>query len=170
MAKLAFLGLGLMGTPMATRLLEAGHHVTVWNRTAGKTARLADRGALAAETPDAAVAGADTVFTMLANPEALDQVVSGALGALQPGQVLIDMSTVGPREIQSIARRLPDHVTLVDAPVRGSVPEATAGRLAIYVGATTADFEAVRPLLTVLGTPHYVGGPGAGAATKWSST
>jgi 3-hydroxyisobutyrate dehydrogenase-like beta-hydroxyacid dehydrogenase len=166
MAKLAFLGLGLMGTPMATRLLEAGHHVTVWNRTAGKTARLVERGALAAETPAAAVAGADTVITMLANPEALDQVLSGALGAVQPGQVLIDMSTVGPREIRSIARRLPDHVTLVDAPVRGSVPEATAGRLAIYVGATAADFESVRPLLTVLGTPHHVGGPGAGAATK----
>jgi 3-hydroxyisobutyrate dehydrogenase-like beta-hydroxyacid dehydrogenase len=165
-AKLAFLGLGLMGTPMATRLLEAGHHVTVWNRTAGKTARLVDHGALAAETPDAAVAGADTVFTMLANPQALDQVLSGVLGALQPGQVLIDMSTVGPLEIQSVARRLPDHVTLVDAPVRGSVPEATAGRLAIYVGATSADFESVRPLLTVLGTPHHVGGPGAGAATK----
>jgi 3-hydroxyisobutyrate dehydrogenase-like beta-hydroxyacid dehydrogenase len=165
-AKLAFLGLGLMGTPMATRLLEAGHHVTVWNRTAGKTARLVERGALAAETPAAAVAGADIVITMLANPQALDQVLSGALGAVQPGQVLIDMSTVGPREIQSIARRLPDHVTLVDAPVRGSVPEATAGRLAIYVGATAADFDSVRPLLTVLGTPHHVGGPGAGAATK----
>lgn len=167
MAKLAFLGLGLMGTPMATRLLEAGHDVTVWNRTAARTAALVDLGAWAADTPAAAVAGADVVFTMLANPAALDQVLGGELlDALRPGQVLVDMSTVGPAEIRSLARRLPNQVTLVDSPVRGSVPEATAGRLIIYVGATETDFEKVRPLLTVLGTPHHVGGPGAGAETK----
>lgn len=164
--KLAFLGLGLMGTPMATRLLDAGHDVTVWDRTAARTVPLVDRGARTASTPAEAVTGADTVFTMLANPEALDQVVGDTLGALRPGQVLIDMSTVGPAEIRSLARRLPSHVTLVDSPVRGSVPEATEGRLIIYVGATEADFEKVRPLLTVLGTPHHVGGPGAGAGTK----
>lgn len=166
MAKLAFLGLGLMGTPMATRLLDAGHDVTVWDRTAARTVPLVDRGARAADTPAGAVTGADTVFTMLANPQALDQVLGDALGALRPGQVLIDMSTVGPAEIRSLAKRLPNHVTLVDSPVRGSVPEATEGRLIIYVGATDADFEKVRPLLTVLGTPHHVGGPGAGAETK----
>jgi 3-hydroxyisobutyrate dehydrogenase-like beta-hydroxyacid dehydrogenase len=169
MAKLAFLGLGLMGAPMATRLLQAGHDVTVWNRTAAKTLPLVDRGAWTADTPAAAVAGADAVFTMLANPRALDQVLSGddgLLGALRPGQWLIDMSTVGPLVIGSVARRMPSNVTLIDAPVRGSVPEATAGRLAIYVGATAADFEMVRPLLAVLGTTHHVGGPGAGAATK----
>jgi len=166
-AKLAFLGLGLMGTPMATRLLEADHDVTVWNRTAARTAPLVGSGARAADSPAEAVAGADTVFTMLANPEALDQVLSDELlGTLRPGQLLVDMSTVGPVEIRSLARRLPSQVTLVDSPVRGSVPEATDGRLIIYVGATAADFEKVRPLLTVLGTPHHVGGPGAGAATK----
>jgi len=166
MAKLAFLGLGLMGTPMATRLLDAGHDVTVWDRTTARTVPLVDRGARTASTPAEAVTGVDTVFTMLANPEALDQVLGDALGALRPGQVLIDMSTVGPAEIRSIARRLPSHVTLVDSPVRGSVPEATEGRLIIYVGATEADFEKVQPLLAVLGTPHHVGGPGTGAETK----
>jgi 3-hydroxyisobutyrate dehydrogenase-like beta-hydroxyacid dehydrogenase len=166
MAKLAFLGLGLMGTPMATRLLDAGHDVTVWDRTAARTVPLVDRGARTAGTPAEAVTGVDTVFTMLTNPEALDQVLGDALGALCPGQVLIDMSTVGPAEIRSLAKRLPSDVTLVDSPVRGSVPEATEGRLIIYVGATDADFEKVRPLLTVLGTPHHVGGPGAGAETK----
>lgn len=166
MAKLAFLGLGLMGTPMASRLLDAGHDVTVWDRTAARTVPLVDRGAQAADSPAEAVTGADTVFTMLTNSEALDQVLGDALGALRPGQVLIDMSTVGPAEIRSLARRVPSHVTLVDSPVRGSVPEATEGRLIIYVGATDADFEKVRPLLTVLGTPHHVGGPGAGAETK----
>jgi 3-hydroxyisobutyrate dehydrogenase-like beta-hydroxyacid dehydrogenase len=166
-AKLAFLGLGLMGTPMATRLLEAGHDVAVWNRTAARTAPLVGRGARAADSPAGAVAGTDTVFTMLANAEALDQVLSDELlGTLRPGQVLVDMSTVGPVEVCSLARRLPSQVTLVDSPVRGSVPEATEGGLIIYVGATTAAYEKVRPLLTVLGTPHHVGGPGAGAATK----
>jgi 3-hydroxyisobutyrate dehydrogenase-like beta-hydroxyacid dehydrogenase len=169
MAKLAFLGLGQMGTPMATRLLEAGHDLTVWNRTSAKTRPLVDRGASAAASPAEAVAGADAAITMVATPQALEQVLfgdDGLAGVLQAGQWLIDMSTVGPEAIGSIATRLPSHVTLVDAPVRGSVPEATAGRLAIYVGATQAAFEHVQPILAALGTPHHVGGPGAGAATK----
>jgi len=169
MAKLAFLGLGQMGTPIATRLLEAGHDLTVWNRTSAKTKPLVDRGASAAASPAEAVAGVDAAITMVATPQALEQVVfadDGLLGALRPGQWLIDMSTVGPEAILSVARRLPSQVTLVDAPVRGSVPEATAGRLAIYVGATQAGFEHVQPILVTLGTPHHVGGPGSGAATK----
>jgi 3-hydroxyisobutyrate dehydrogenase-like beta-hydroxyacid dehydrogenase len=169
MAKLAFLGLGLMGTPMATRLLEAGHDLTVWNRTSAKTRPLVDQGASAASSPAEAVAGADAAITMVATPQALEQVLfddDGVLGALSPGQWLIDMSTVGPEMIGSVARRLPSHVTLIDAPVRGSIPEATAGRLAIYVGASQGAFEHVQPLLAPLGTVHHVGGPGAGAATK----
>jgi 3-hydroxyisobutyrate dehydrogenase-like beta-hydroxyacid dehydrogenase len=169
MARLAFLGLGQMGTPMAARLLEAGHDLTVWNRTGIKTQPLVDQGAAAAASPADAVAGADAVFTMLATPQALEQVLfaaDGVVGGLSPGQWLIDMSTVGPDTIRSLRPRLPEHVTLVDAPVRGSVPEASAGRLAIFVGATQSAFEHVQPLLAPLGTPHHVGGPGAGAATK----
>jgi 3-hydroxyisobutyrate dehydrogenase-like beta-hydroxyacid dehydrogenase len=169
MAKLAFLGLGQMGTPMATRLLEAGHDLTVWNRTSARTTPLVGRGASVAASPAEAVSGVDVVITMIATPDALEQVLfadDGVVGALSPGQLLIDMSTVGPEVIRSVARRLPSQVTLVDAPVRGSVPEATAGRLAIYVGATRAAFEHVQPLLAPLGNLHHVGGPGAGAATK----
>jgi len=169
MAKLAFLGLGQMGTPMASRLLQAGHDLTVWNRTAARAEPLVEQGAAAAASPADAVAGADAVITMLANPQALEQVLfaaDGVVGALSPGQWLIDMSTVGPDTIRSIGRRLPEQITLVDAPVRGSVPEATAGRLAIFVGATPAGFEHVEPLLAPLGTPHLVGGPGAGASAK----
>lgn len=169
MAKLAFIGLGLMGTPMATRLLEAGHDLTVWNRTAEKTGPLADQGATTASTPLAAVAGVDAVITMVTNAEALEQVVYGDNGlgpALVPGQLLIDMSTVGPDAVRSIATGLPAGVAMVDAPVRGSVPQATTGQLAIYVGASPADFERVEPILTSLGTLHHVGGLGAGAATK----
>ena len=169
MAKLAFIGLGLMGTPMATRLLEAGHDVTVWNRTAEKTKPLTDRGAAAASTPMEASAGVDAAITMVSNADALEQVVFGENGvaaALAPGQLLIDMSTVGPDAVRSVASRLPDGVALVDAPVRGSVPQATTGRLAIYVGADPADFHRVETILTPLGTLHHVGGLGAGAATK----
>ena len=169
MTKLAFLGLGLMGTPMALRLLEAGHEVTVWNRTPAKAEALVDRGAATAASPADAVAGVEAVITMLADPQALEKVLfadDGVAGALSPGQWLIDMSTVGPDTIGSVRSRLPQHVTLVDAPVRGSVPEASAGRLAIFVGATPADFAQVEPLLAPLGSPHHVGGPGAGAAAK----
>jgi len=169
MAKLAFLGLGQMGAPMATRLLEAGHDLTVWNRTSSKTRPLVDRGASAAASPAEAVAGVDAAIIMVANREALEQVLfaDDGLGlALRPGQWLIDMSSVGHVASRSVAVRLPDHVTMVDAPVRGSIAEATAGRLAVYVGATQAAFEHVQPILVTLGTPHHVGGPGAGAATK----
>jgi 3-hydroxyisobutyrate dehydrogenase-like beta-hydroxyacid dehydrogenase len=169
MTQLAFLGLGQMGAPMALRLLEAGNDVTVWNRTEAKAEPLVDQGAVAAASPAEAVANVDAVITMLGDPQALEQVLfadGGAVGALSPGQWLIDMSTVGPDVIHSVRGRLPKHVTLVDAPVRGSVPEATTGRLAIFVGATPADFEQVEPLLAPLGSPHRVGGPGAGAAAK----
>ena len=110
MASIGFLGLGEMGTPMARRLIHAGHDVIVWNRTAERTAPLAQEGAAVAPSPAKAAAGADFVITMLATPEALEQVLFGTAGlapALSPGQILIDMSTVGPDEVRSVAARLP---------------------------------------------------------------
>jgi 3-hydroxyisobutyrate dehydrogenase-like beta-hydroxyacid dehydrogenase len=169
MAKIGFLGLGEMGTPMATRLLHAGHDLTVWNRSAERTVPLAREGAAVASSPARAAAGADFLITMLATPDALEQVLFGSEGlapALAPGQVLIDMSTVGPDEVRSAASRLPEGAVLVDAPVRGSVPQATAGKLEVFVGATDEHFERVRPILEVLGTVRHAGGPGAGAAMK----
>jgi 3-hydroxyisobutyrate dehydrogenase-like beta-hydroxyacid dehydrogenase len=85
---------------------------------------------------------------------------------LAPGQLLIDMSTVGPQAVRSVAARLPHGVAMVDAPVRGSVPEATAGRLAIYVGVEVSDFQRVQAILAPLGTVYHVGGLRAGAAAK----
>ena len=129
MAKIGFLGLGEMGRPMASRLLRAGHDLVVWNRSAERTMPLAEEGATLAPSPAKAAIGADFVITMLATPEALEQVLFGTAGlapALSPGQVLIDMSTVGPDEVRSVAARLPKGVSLVDAPVRGSVPQATS--------------------------------------------
>jgi 3-hydroxyisobutyrate dehydrogenase-like beta-hydroxyacid dehydrogenase len=169
MAKIAFLGLGLMGTPMAGRLLAAGHDLTVWNRTADRTRPLAELGATVASTPAQAAAGADAAITMVTNADALERVVFGPDGlatGLTAGQLLIDMSTVGPDADRAVAARLPDGVTMVDAPVRGSVPEATAGQLLIYLGAGDADAPRAEHLLAPLGTVHHVGGPGAGAATK----
>ena len=169
MSKIAFLGLGMMGSQLARRLIEAEHDVTVWNRTAQRTTPLADIGAGVAATPGAAVVGAEFVITMLARPEAVEDVLFGADGVattVQPGQVWIDMSTIGPDEFGDAAARLPDGVVAVDAPVRGSVPEASSGRLQIYVGAGDPAFELVQPLLSILGQPRHVGPPGAGAATK----
>ena len=169
MAKIGFLGLGEMGTPMAGRLLHAGHDVVVWNRSAERTAPLAKEGAAVAPSPAAAAAGADFIITMLATPEALEQVLFGSEGlapALSPGQVLIDMSTVGPDEVRAAAARLPKGASLVDAPVRGSVPQATSGRLDIFVGATDENYERARPILETLGSVRHTGGPGSGAAMK----
>ncbi len=169
MSKIAFLGLGEMGAPMASRLLRAGHELTVWNRTPERISALAERGAIAATTPAQAAAGADFIITMLATPDALEQVVFGAkglAGALGAGQVLVDMSTVGLDAIRSVASRLPSGVHLVDAPVRGSVPQATDGRLEVFVGASDEDFARVQPILEPLGTVRHVGGSGSGAAMK----
>ena len=169
MARIGFLGLGEMGTLMASRLLGAGHEVIVWNRTAERTALLAQQGAAVASSPAKAAAGANFVITMLATPEALEQVLFGTAGlvpALSTGQVLIDMSTVGPDEVRSVAARMPKGVSLVDAPVRGSLPQATSGRLDIFVGATDETYERVRPILESLGSVRHVGGQGSGAAMK----
>jgi 3-hydroxyisobutyrate dehydrogenase-like beta-hydroxyacid dehydrogenase len=169
MSNIAFLGMGMMGSQMSRRLLDAGNDVTVWNRTPERAAPLAEFGAHLAPTPGDAVGGAEFVVTMLATPDAVDEVLFGANGAaciLDPGQIWIDMSTVGPDEFALAAGRLPDGVVAVDAPVRGSVPEANAGRLQIFVGADEETFEQVRLLLSVLGQPRRVGPPGSGAATK----
>jgi 3-hydroxyisobutyrate dehydrogenase-like beta-hydroxyacid dehydrogenase len=169
MTKIGFLGIGEMGTPMASRLLQAGHDVVVWNRSVERTAPLAQEGAAVAAYPAKAAVGRDFVVTMLATPEALEQVLFGTEGlapALSPGQVLIDMSTVGPDEVRSAAARLPKGASLVDAPVRGSVPQATSGRLDIFVGATDENYERVRPILEALGSVRRTGGPGSGAAMK----
>src|SRR5256885_8806822 len=103
MAKIAFLGLGQMGTPMATRLLHSGHELTVWNRTPDRAKPLVAAGATVARSPAEAGAGAAFAITMLATPEALTEVVLGKQGlvkGLGPGQVYIDMSTVGPHTVR----------------------------------------------------------------------
>jgi 3-hydroxyisobutyrate dehydrogenase-like beta-hydroxyacid dehydrogenase len=169
MARIAFLGLGQMGEPMARRLLQAGHQLTVWNRTADRARALAAEGAAVAGSPAQAGAAAEFAITMLATPEAVQGVVFGKNGlaaALGTDQVYVDMSTIGPDAVRSIASTLPKDVIVIDAPVRGSVSAATAGTLEIFAGAGYADFERVRPILESLGSVVRVGGFGAGAAMK----
>lgn len=169
MTKVAFLGLGSMGAPMAMRLVGAGHDVTVWNRSPGNTAPLRDRGARVAASPADAARDADAVFTMLADPAALDAVLfgpQGAASALRAGSAWIDCSTTGPDAFLDLARRLPAGVTAIDAPVLGSVPQATEGSLQIFVGAAPDVLARWSSVLSALGRPIHAGPMGAGAALK----
>src|SRR5438132_8650963 len=116
MAGIAFLGLGRMGARMATRLLDAGHDLTVWNRSKEKAEPLAERGARVAGTPREAAEGADVVITMLADEAALRDVVlgtDGVVAGLAAGALLVDMSTVGPDAIREIREALPEGVEFV---------------------------------------------------------
>lgn len=167
MSRLGFLGLGQMGMPMAARLLAAGHSLTVWNRTPEKAAALVAAGARQAESPADAARDAEALVSMLADPAALEAVLAGgAAAALAPGATWIEMSTVGPQAVHELASRLPAGVALLDAPVLGSVPQAIDGTLKIFVGGMRAEFERWGAVLTMLGAPVYVGGPGSGAAMK----
>ncbi|MEV6281549.1 NAD(P)-dependent oxidoreductase [Kribbella sp. NPDC051770] len=158
-SKIAFLGLGSMGAPMARRVAAAGYPLTVWNRSAGKSDGFAD----VAGTPGQAVSDADVVITMLSDPAAVREVVGAIAGELKPGAVLIDASTIGPEAVHEIAALLPAGITLVDAPVMGSVDKAAAGELNLLVG---GDADKVMPLLELFGTVRRTGAVGTGAALK----
>ncbi|WP_405932434.1 NAD(P)-dependent oxidoreductase [Streptomyces sp. NBC_00827] len=163
MEKIAFLGLGHMGAPMARQLLASGHPLTVWNRTAAKAEPLVAGGATLAATPAEAVRDADVVITMLAGPAALDAVADTVVPELRPGAYWLEMSTVGPDVIRELAARLKDGVTLVDVPVAGSTDRAAAGRLGILAGGDVAGVEHV---LAHFGTVTRTGPLGSGAALK----
>ncbi len=157
---------------MAARLVAAGHDVAVWNRTTEKVDPLVKLGARPAKTPADAASEAEGVFTMLATPQALEDVVFGPHGlaeGLADGPffpTLIEMSTVGPAEVQSVRERLEPRVHVIDAPVLGSVAAAQAGKLEIFVGASDGQFARWAGVLQAMGTPSHVGPPGAGASMK----
>ena len=169
MTKIAFLGLGSMGAPMAMRLRSAGHDLSVWNRSPAKAAPLQAGGVRVAASPADAARDADAVFTMLADPASLDAVLFGTGGAavaMRTGSVWIDCSTTGPDAFRDLAARLPAGVTAIDAPVLGSVPQATDGSLQIFVGAAPEVLARWSSLLGALGRPISAGPMGAGAALK----
>ena len=161
MEKIAFLGLGRMGQPMARRLAAAGYPLTVWNRSPGRADGLTE-----AASPAEAVAGADVVVTMLSDPQAAAEVAGRFTPALAPGTLWIDMSSIGPRAVAGLRAQLSDGVAMVDAPVVGSVGPATTGDLGIFAGGEDADLERAEPVLAHLGRVRRCGGPGAGAALK----
>lgn len=170
MTKIAFIGLGGMGSRMARRLLDAGHELVVWNRTREKMAPLVEAGALPAETPAEAAQRSEAVLTMLSDPGALEAVTEGAdglaAGAEAAPVTVIEMSTIGPAAVKHFASRLPSGTGLMDAPVLGSLAEAEAGTLRIFIGGPAPLAERWTPLLATLGSPIHVGSLGAGAAAK----
>lgn len=169
MAKVAVVGLGAMGSRIAARLLDAGHKLVVWNRSAEKGTSLVERGASAAESPAAAAREAEAVLVMVADPAALREVTEGTDGVLigaAAGTTVIQMSTVGPAHVAALAAALPDRIELLDAPVLGSLTEVEAGTLTVFAAGDAALVERWSPVLSTLGQVIHVGPVGAGAAAK----
>ena len=172
MTRVAFLGLGRMGAPMAGRLSAAGQDLIVWSRTTAHAEALAGNPEVA-RSPAEAGSKAELAITMLTDGGALEEVMFGRDGlaaGLKSGSLLIDMSTTGPAPAQKVAKALEDRgVGFVDAPVAGSVGPATEGTLAVMVGGSDEAVGRARPLLEILGDPErtwHVGPVGAGQAAK----
>ncbi|MFC6883292.1 MULTISPECIES: NAD(P)-dependent oxidoreductase [Actinomadura] len=165
--ELGFVGLGVMGAGMAARLLEAGHRVRVYNRTAEKAAPLLAAGARAAATAAEAAEGADAVVVSLADEAAVEAVVFGdAVRGLAAGTPVIDTSTVTPAFARDAARRLADlGVRRVEACVLGNPLQARSGELRVMTAGDPADAEAVRDVLEALGQEVRHFGPAGAAAT-----
>jgi 3-hydroxyisobutyrate dehydrogenase-like beta-hydroxyacid dehydrogenase len=167
--RIAVLGIGMMGFPMARRLCEAGCTVTVWNRSRSKAERLQPLGATIADTPAEAVAQADVVIALLEHGGVVEDVLfqQGGAAALRPGALVVDMSSIQPRQAREHAARLEAlGVQHLDAPVSGGTVGAEQGTLAIMAGGGAADFERARPVLELLGKPVHVGPHGAGQLAK----
>jgi 3-hydroxyisobutyrate dehydrogenase-like beta-hydroxyacid dehydrogenase len=169
MTGVAVIGLGAMGSRIARRLLDTGHDVVVWNRTAAKAEPLVAAGAAPAGSPADATRRAEAVITMLADPDALRAVTEGpegiAAGATGDTTV-IEMSTVGPAAIRWLRSALPNGVGLVDAPVLGSLNEAESGSLKVFLGGPDDLVGRWTPMLSSLGSPMHIGPLGSGASAK----
>lgn len=164
---LAFLGIGLMGKPMATRLVQAGFPVRAWNRTFAKADALRASGADPHASIEAAVSGADIVISMLASGAVVGQVLDAALPVLREGATWIDMSSTQHGEALEFHARLAARgLRFIDAPVSGGVAGAEAGTLAIMAGGAPEDFARAEPVFAVLGRAALVGPAGCGQVAK----
>jgi 3-hydroxyisobutyrate dehydrogenase len=169
--KIALLGLGLMGSGMAGRLLDAGYPLTVWNRTPGKTHELAQRGARVAASPRQAAAVSDVVISMLSDVPVCRDVWLGrgeAILGAAPGKVLVESSTVTVEWIEELARAAKEQgCEVVDAPVTGSKPQAAAGQLLFLAGGSSAALDKISPVLKAMGRGVvHLGPSGSGARLK----
>ena len=171
MQRIGFIGLGLMGQPLSRRLLEAGHPLTVWNRTADKAKDLRAAGAAWAPSARTVAETSDIVITMVTDSTASEEVICGTGGVLEgarPGVILIDMSSIAPEMSRSIAARaLARGIPMLDAPVTGAPRVAAEGKLGIMVGGPREIFEACRPVFEKLAAKLvYAGGNGMGTTLK----
>ncbi|KOG55721.1 tartronate semialdehyde reductase [Streptomyces griseoflavus] len=171
MSTIAFIGLGIMGSPMAVNLAKAGHAVTGWNRSPGRAEALVAAGGAEAATIAGAVRDAEVVITMVPASPQVEAVAYGPDGILEnvrPGTLLIDMSSITPRtSVELAAAAAEKGVRVLDAPVSGGEAGAVEGVLSIMVGGEQKDFDAARPVLEALGTTIVRCGPhGAGQTVK----
>ena len=169
--KVGFIGLGLMGRPMALNLLKAGHQLAVWSRRAESMQPLVDAGARGCESAAEVARGADVVISMVADAPDVEQVALGAAGVVdgaEPGLVFVDMSTIAPAAAQAIAARLRERgISMLDAPVSGGEVGAINAALTIMVGGEATAFEKARPLFEAMGkTVSLIGDSGAGQVAK----
>jgi len=155
MANIGYVGLGVMGSQMANRLLEQGHSVTGYNRTRSKAQWLLDKGMKWADSARSVAASTDVTFSMLRDPHALEEVAegpNGILAGLGPGKAWVDMSTIGPALSRAMAAKAREKgADLVDAPVSGSVVTVQQGKLSVMVGGRAETFDRIKPLLLDLG-------------------
>ena len=168
---LGFIGLGWMGSRMATRLVKAGHEVAVYDRTGDKARALGTLGARVLSTPGELAGEADVVFTMLADDAAVEQVLlgpDGLMAALGPGTTIVELSSVHPDTSRRVATAgRVRNVAVLDAPVSGSTPQAEDGSLVMFVGGEREDYQRCKPMLDILaGQIFYMGSHGAGATMK----
>jgi 3-hydroxyisobutyrate dehydrogenase len=166
---IGFTGMGHMGSHMVPRLIRAGYHLTVYDRTREKAQAIA--GATVAETPEEAAANSDVVISIVTNDAALEEVMLGPNGVLagtHAGSVIIDMSTVSPHTSRHLFQAAREKgVAMIDAAVSGSVPQVEQGSLVIFVGGDHQTYEQCKPILDVAGNnSFYMGASGMGTTMK----
>src|ERR1700692_3270130 len=171
MAKLGFIGLGVMGSQMVNRLLSKGHTVTGYNRTRAKAQWLVEKGMQWADSPRAVAAAADFTFAMVTNSAAIAAITEGPdgmLAGLSAGKIFIDMSTVSPTVSRALAAKVREKgADMVDSPVSGSVITLQEGKLSVMVGGRRETFEKIKPLLLDIGPKvTYVGDNGLALSMK----
>ncbi len=169
--RVGFIGLGIMGGPMAANLVRAGFAVTVWNRTAAKAEPLAELGAAVASSPAGVAERSEVTFTCVTASRDVEEVVLGPGGiseGARPGSIVVDCSTVAPATARLLHARLAERgVGFLDAPVSGGDVGAKAGTLAVMVGGEPEVFDRALPALRAIGkTVVHVGPPGAGQVVK----
>jgi 2-hydroxy-3-oxopropionate reductase len=169
--RVGFVGLGIMGKPMATNLMDAGYKLTVHNRSPEKANELGEAGATVAKSPKEVAENTDIIITMLPDSPQVSEVVAGEGGVLEgitEGSLVIDMSTISPVVTEELSEAIKEKgASMLDAPVSGGDVGAIEGTLSIMVGGEEADFRKAKPLFEAMGkTITHVGPVGAGQVTK----